>query len=330
MHAARICVVIPVFNDWVALQRLLRELEIAFDQTGVVLDVIVVNDASAPSYSGALLGDFGRDIFGDVMVVDLRANVGHQLAIAAGLHYAQDNRSFDAVIIMDADGEDDPSDAVRLVERWRREEDKLVVAARSERSENAAFKSFYRLYRLVFRAMTGQSISFGNFSLIPATALPAVLSRPELFQHFAATLLRTRLPIVFVPTRRGLRYAGKSQMNVPSLVLHALGALSVFSDILFSRILIATAFIGAVCGLGMIVVVILKLFTTYALPIWATTVTSFLTLLAAQAIVLILCTGFLLLTSRASSLLTSLESTKIVKDVRVAHKRPEHNAVRSA
>ena len=38
-----------------------------------------------------------------------------------------------------------------------------------------------------------------------------MLSRPELVNHIAATLLRTQLPIVNVPTERGQRYSGSSQ-----------------------------------------------------------------------------------------------------------------------
>ena len=86
--------------------------------------------------------------------------------------------------------------------------------------------------------------------LIPASLLQSVLSRPELIHHVAATLLRTRLHITQVPTMRGQRYAGVSQMNVPALVTHAIGALSVFSDVLFSRLLIGASLVGFLCAAG--------------------------------------------------------------------------------
>jgi hypothetical protein len=53
-----------------------------------------------------------------------------------------------------------------------------------------------------------------------------------------------------------------------------------------------------------------------AFPNWATSVISFLTLLAAQALVLILCLAFLMLTSRSAMLLTSMEVSRLVKRVR--------------
>jgi polyisoprenyl-phosphate glycosyltransferase len=252
----------------------------------------------------------------EITVVDLGVNVGHQIAITAGLHYAQQHKSFTAVLIMDADGEDDPRDAVKLVAAWRNQPDHLIAAQRTKRSESLIFRGFYGLYRAIFRLLTGHTISFGNFLLIPATLLPSVLSRPELIHHIAATLLRTRLPIAEVPTVRGRRYFGSSQMNVPALVTHAIGALSVFSDVLFSRLLIGAAVVGVLCAIGSIVVASLRFFTTLAFPNWATSVIGFLTLLAAQALVLILCLAFLMLTSRAAVLLTSMEVSRLVKGVR--------------
>ena len=310
-----ICLVIPLFNDWPAVRRLFATLADCFARTGVSFDVIIVNDASTITDDG-VLDDAAGGAITAICVLDLRANVGHQMAVATGLHYAQENRSFDAVLVMDADGEDSPADALRLVQAWQTDPDKIVVAARRKRSEPLAFKIFYRLYRALFRLMTGRSISFGNFSLIPAGAGPAVLSRPELLHHLAATLLRTRLPLVTVPTHRGRRYNGQSQMNMPSLVLHALGALSVFSDILFSRLLIAMALIGSLCGLGAIFVTALRLFTPYAFPNWATTVIGFLTLLTGQMIMIALFAGFQLLMGRSSALLTTLESARLIKEVR--------------
>lgn len=310
-----ICLVIPVFNDWPALLRLFAELNASFTETGVSFDAIIVNDASTLP-DDAMLGGATGGAITTICILDLRANVGHQMAIATGLHYAQESRSFEAALVMDADGEDRPADALRLLQAWRTDRDKIVVAARSKRSEPLAFKLFYRLYRALFRLMTGRSISFGNFSLIPGSALPAVLSRPELIHHLAATLLRTRLPLVTVPTQRGQRYCGQSQMNMPSLVLHALGALSVFSDILFSRMLIAMALIGSLCGLGAVFVTALRLFTPYAFPNWATTVIGFLTLLTGQMIMIALFSGFQLLMGRSHALLTTLESARLIKAVR--------------
>ena len=47
------------------------------------------------------------------IVLRLRRNVGHQRAIALGLTYLQVEAGCEAVIVMDADGEDRPADVPR-------------------------------------------------------------------------------------------------------------------------------------------------------------------------------------------------------------------------
>jgi Glycosyl transferase family 2 len=174
-----ICIVMPIFNDWAALPRLLDNLAEAFRGSGTTLDVVLVNDAST-EFEHLRIEDLAtHGVICEITVVDLGVNVGHQIAITAGLHYAQQHKSFTAVLIMDADGEDDPRDAVKLVAAWRNQPDHLIAAQRTKRSESLIFRGFYGLYRAIFRLLTGHTISFGNFLLIPATLLPSVLSRPE-------------------------------------------------------------------------------------------------------------------------------------------------------
>ncbi len=122
--------------------------------------------------------------------------------------------------------------------------------------------------------------------------------------------------MVRVPTDRGRRYAGSSHMNLPALVLHAVGALSVFSDVLFSRLLIWASLFGVACGTGILGVSILRLATDLAIPGWTTTAIGVLTILAVQMVLLILCTGFLLIWSRSVMLLTTPESSGLLSRAR--------------
>jgi hypothetical protein len=322
-----ICLITAVFNDWGPLARLLQEIEQSFARLGVTVDVVVANDASTDPLPPQFPGPGNRKVVGSVTILDLRANVGNQFAVATALSYAAENKGFDAALLMDADGEDRVKDAVTLLETWNTNDDRIVVGRRAQRSESTVFKFFYRMYRGVFRVLTGRHIAFGNFSVIPATLLPAIVNRPELGHHYSATLLRTRLPLLEVPTARGLRYSGNSNMNMPALVMHALAGFSVFADVMFSRILIAASFMGVLCAVGIVLVTLLRLFTGLAFPNWATTVIGFLALLATQIAVLVLCTGFLLLTNRSTTLLASLERSKLVSRVRtVGVNQPDEQA----
>lgn len=61
---------------------------------------------------------------------------------------------------------------------------------------------------------------------------------PELWNHFAATLLRSRLPLVGLFISKGRRSHGHSKMNFVSLVNHGLSAAAVLVDVVFARVLI--------------------------------------------------------------------------------------------
>ena len=69
----------------------------------------------------------------------LRRNLGHQRAIAIGLTYiqAQMTTAYEAVVVMDGDGEDAPEDVPRLLARLEAEGGRSIVfAERTRRSES--------------------------------------------------------------------------------------------------------------------------------------------------------------------------------------------------
>jgi hypothetical protein len=93
----------------------------------------------------------------------------------------------------------------------------------------------------------------GNFSWINSKYLATVLSFPELHLNISASLWRFGTEIRTIKLDRGKRIQGKSKMNLSRLVLHGYGALAVYFDIAFSRIIIAiSAF-----GVGVIVLTVL-------------------------------------------------------------------------
>ena len=97
-----ICIVMPVFN-------LLSNLAEAFRPSGILLDIILVNDASTENCDFEIERSIAPDVISEITIVDLRVNVGHQIAITAGLHFAQQHKASAAVLIMDADGKTNPT-----------------------------------------------------------------------------------------------------------------------------------------------------------------------------------------------------------------------------
>jgi polyisoprenyl-phosphate glycosyltransferase len=140
--------------------------------------------------------------------VALRRNFGHQRAIAVALAYVQQKLPADAIVVMDADGEDRPEDIARLVEALENSPTPVkVFAERGRRIENLSFKLFYLCYRLMHWLLTGRKIRFGNFSLLPRWHLDSLVAYPELWNHYAAALIRSRLPYITIRADRARGFA---------------------------------------------------------------------------------------------------------------------------
>jgi hypothetical protein len=81
-------------------------------------------------------------------------------------------------------------------------------------------------------------VRVGNFSVITARQLRALVVAPELWNHYAAAVFRIRAPFTTIPVPRALRHAGRSKMNFVALMIHGLSAMSLYSDIIGTRLLI--------------------------------------------------------------------------------------------
>lgn len=245
-------ILIPVFNDWEALGLLLEKLASQVIPLGLTTRVVLVDDASTvPAPSPAELARRAGSM--TVEILPLARNVGHQRAIALGMAFVVDQRPVDWLVVMDGDGEDDPADVPRLLAAAReRSAPTVIFAERTKRSESALFITLYHLYRGLHRLFTGVPVRFGNFSVLPRRLAARLVTVSELWNHYAAAVVRSRLPYGTVPCRRSHRLAGQPKMNFTSLTMHGLSAISVFGDIIGVRMLLGVLLLLGlyVAGLG--------------------------------------------------------------------------------
>jgi polyisoprenyl-phosphate glycosyltransferase len=295
-------IVTPVYNDWTSFNHLVQNLDRFAAAHQQPLYIVAVDDGSdqllepRPAFELSL---YTRS----VEVLHLVRNVGHQRAIATGLVSLESMPNLDdwsAVVVMDADGEDDPSSLGQLHEAHARHANRILVAARGKRQERFAFRLFYRLYKLLFQFLTGAYIDFGNYCLIPRSRLSHLIYNPHLWNHLAATIMKSKLTLERVPVDRGRRYDGQSKMNFESLIMHGLSAISVFIDVFFFRLMIVSALIALVSTLGIIVVVLIVLFTNLAIPGWATNAAGILAIILFQTVIFSLSAVFFILNQRST------------------------------
>jgi polyisoprenyl-phosphate glycosyltransferase len=296
-----IAVVLPVYNDWESFKLLLEEISAVVEQEAVQLHIVAVDDGSASvslKYDDLSLSPN----IGSVEVLHLTRNLGHQKAIAIGLAYVAQGQRCDTVITMDSDGEDRPEDIIRLINASAGSTDKIVFAERTKRSEGIGFRFFYQIYKSVYYILTGSSISFGNFCIIPLGLLKRLVFVSEIWNHFSAGVLKSKLPITTIPTVRGCRIAGRSKMNLAALVMHGLSAISVHMDIVAVRVFLASIALIILPVVGIFIVFGVRFLTTLAIPGWATNVTIGLLVILFQAFLVSFLLVFVILTTRTSKL----------------------------
>lgn len=248
-HPLRLVVLTPVFNDWLCAQHLLLGLGQSIVSLSkyrpCTLHVVMIDDGSnlpCPANLAAGLGDDGTV---EVSVLRLHRNVGHQRAICIGLCHVSERVPCDLLIVMDCDGEDRPQDISHLVEAAEQNSfRRIIFASRARRSEGLVFRLGYRTYRCLHRLLTGMPVRFGNFSAVPAELLHGLPLVSETWNHYAAAVLKAHLPFAAVPLDRGTRFAGKSSMNLISLTMHGVSAMSVFAEVISVRLLLIAGALG--------------------------------------------------------------------------------------
>jgi len=77
-----------------------------------------------------------------------------------GLCMIKNEIQCEAVLVMDADGEDRPQDVIRLLNCFRENPESIVFAGRQKRFESISFRTRYRGYRLLHRLLAGMSMTF--------------------------------------------------------------------------------------------------------------------------------------------------------------------------
>ena len=308
----RLTIAMPVYNDWESASILISHLETALRDLPLVIDVVAIDDCSTVPAPDRLEVS---GIISQVECVQLAGNVGHQRAIAIGLMHVAERSDLDLVAVMDSDGEDTPEELRSMVAQALTAAGLSFVAQRRERSESIVFKLFYQVYINLFRLLTGHRINFGNFSVLPAAHVRRIIASQHVWNNFPATVIQSRLPVRYIPTKRGKRYAGESRMNFVGLVTLGLGAISVFSDAVYIRILIASLGLFAVSVAMAVFALWARLFTDLAIPTWATTVLGFALLISIQAIMLPIMMAFLLLSNRA----TVQPLPKVIAMTMIAH-----------
>lgn len=265
-------IVCPSYADVLSFTMLRKRIHEVVRETPALafrLRFVVIDDTAG-------LDEEIRDLtaLDDVMVLTPPFNLGHQRALVFGLRMMMEElQPADLVVTMDADGEDRPEDLPRLLQpliddpgNHRR----ICIARRTKRQESLRFQVMYFFFRALFRSLTGVTVRSGNFAAYRGWLARRMLLHPYFDLCYSSTLVTLDMAVTYVPCPRGERFAGRSRMNTFRLLMHGIRMLMPLTDRIAVRALSAFTLIFTLSVLLAAAVVAVKIFTTAAVPGWAT------------------------------------------------------------
>ena len=259
----KIIILIPVYNDWESLNKLLQEINESIKFfNDINFECLIVNDASTiqpPNLNKP-------SNFYSLELLNMRENRGHARCNAFGIRYIFQNKKFDYLILMDGDGEDRPVEIKSLVEKIEESPNLSVVAKRIKRSEGPFFQSLYQLHKLITFIFTGQNINFGNYCILTRSDVEKLHSKASLWSSFSGSVKNNLKPLNEINSIRGLRYFGPSQMSLLKLIIHSLSIIAVFKYKVFLRstlmliiLVFLNSYLGNIAVLSQILIVVFNL-----------------------------------------------------------------------
>jgi GT2 family glycosyltransferase len=244
----KIIILIPVYNDWESLNKLLNEINGSLESLkNFEFSCVIINDCS--SVKQTIISKPSN--IKTINIINMRENRGHARCNALGIRHINKNKKFDYVILMDGDGEDRPVEIIDLVNKVINEPEYSVVAKRIKRSEGFIFQSLYQIHKLITYIFTGKKINFGNYSCLTKKDISTLSSKASLWSSFSGSVKKYLNNLNEINSTRGTRYFGPSKMSLFNLGIHSFSIIAVFKNQVFLRssfVIILLSFLNSFIG----------------------------------------------------------------------------------
>jgi dolichol-phosphate mannosyltransferase len=219
-----LCVVVPAYNEALNLETLREEVTAALEPLGLVWQFLFIDDGSTDTTPAVLAAMRERD--SRVTFVRLARNFGLQSALAAGLALAIGR----AVIVMDADLQDDPAALATLVRAWQGGAD-VAYAVRTHRREGLirrlAVSAFYRV--LSAAADIPIPRDAGSYAVYDRRVITTLNALPERNRYLPGLRAWVGFRQVPIPVARRARHAGEPTQSLGRLTALAVDGILSFS-----------------------------------------------------------------------------------------------------
>lgn len=217
-------VIIPIYNE----QEVIPELYGRLKNVLVGLEdyeVIFVNDHSRDNSLRLLKDIHGQD--NRYKVISFSRNFGHQIAVSAGLKFADG----DTAIVMDGDLQDPPELIPEFLKKWQ-EGYEVVYAVRKKRKESFLLRIAYKIYYRILKKVAKINIPLdsGDFCLMDKRVVNLLNALPEKTRFVRGLRSWIGFRQIGLEYERDKRFAGKTKYNFTRLLKLATDGVISFSD----------------------------------------------------------------------------------------------------
>lgn len=220
-----ISIVVPVYNEELVVRETYKRLKNVMDSLKETYEIIFVNDGSRDK-TAVIVGEICSEDC-NIKFIDFSRNFGHQVAITAGMDYAEG----EAVVVIDADLQDPPEIIPDMMVKWREGFD-VVYGKRLVRKGETLFKKLTaKLFYRFLKKMTDVDIPVdtGDFRLIDKKVCEALRSINEKNRYVRGIISWLGFKQTGVEYSRDKRFAGETKYPLKKMIKFAFDAVTTFS-----------------------------------------------------------------------------------------------------
>lgn len=221
-------IVVPVYNESDVIISFYERTQKVMNQLPTFrYEFIFVDDGSKDDSFNKMISLVKSD--GNVKVVKLSRNFGHQIAITAGIDIAKG----DAVVLIDADLQDPPEMIKDFIEKWEEGFD-VVYGVRKTRKGESRMKLFtatvfYRLLKSLINIDI--PVDTGDFRLMSRRVVDRFKELSEKDRFVRGLVSWLGFNQIGVYYERDERYAGETKYPYRKMIKFALDGITSFSSV---------------------------------------------------------------------------------------------------
>ena len=218
-------IVLPIYNEETNIPILCNEIKSSIEDLEFKFELTFVDDGSNDNS----WNEIKKIVIDGIKIkkIKLSRNFGHQSAIFAGLS----KNTSDAVIIMDADLQDDPLFIKDFINKWL-EGYQIVLGKRVARDEGRLrtfiIKIFFKIQNRISNIFIPENV--GHYSLISKNVVAELNNFPETKKFLLGLRSFVGFKTTEIPIKKNKRVHGKS-MSYKGLFKYSINGLLSFSSL---------------------------------------------------------------------------------------------------